>query len=167
MTLGIPVAQASTPSTTSGYWCAGYDPTTIMYGQSHGLFSSRAITLSYVGFDMVCHTPDPAIHAAIERGVGEGSLACSEARATESGNDTFHWDNGRTSVLTYLDTIRPGLSITTGTITAGEFEGAEVHAVGAALPLDPGVCTNPSAGVSKGLFVGESQFLIAPRRQAG
>jgi len=101
---------------------------------------------------------DPTITTAQESGEGSGTLDCGKLSAVERGRDVLRWDNGRISVLKYEDHITPGLSDTRGVVISGEFQGLKIHYVGAAAPLDPKICTSPTAGSVQALFGGEGQF---------
>jgi hypothetical protein len=141
---------------SAGGTCLG-DATVEVAVAPGSLTSTRHISITYVGHDAPCHMSDPTISSAVEHGSGTGTFNCSQLGGVEQGTDVYTWSNGRTSVLSYRDSVLAGVSNTTGTIIRGEFRGLRVNYFGLGLP-SPQICTSARGGTFPGFFEGAGRF---------
>lgn len=113
-------------------------------------------TITFSGTEKLCQSSDPTIRSGIETGTARAQYNCLITGAADSGVETISWNNGRTSVVSFTDTILGSLDYGLGTVTAGEFAGETFHFVGDSV-ANPLLCIS-SEGVVGGIYSGLTTF---------
>ena len=152
---GVTSASASTPDVSCpGYAAVNYQP---------ALTSNPGmVSISVNGVHGPCTSTDTTLTSGTSKGTLQSdALTCTSG--TDTGTETFTWNNGQTSTVSLTATISQNLAGATivtakGTVTAGEFLGDTVSGVYTRYATVPLQCIVPPsltslAGTAPGVSV--------------
>jgi hypothetical protein len=153
---GASGSTAKTSNASDGGTCFGPATGTMTYSAGR-LGQTRTFRATFRA-RYECRTSDPSITSVIETGTSTGWLNCLTLTGSDATEDTFSWNNGRKSKLSYVQTIRYGISEVTGRFVRGQFKGLPVRFDGIVGAGITDLCATTKAGTTWLVYAGYGRF---------